>query len=303
VPIDFDDQSVDVGGVDDRRGSGGGIGLGGGGVAIGGGVGVVGLIIYLVFTLLGGGTGGGSQLPESSGQGAQGSGESAKELEQRCNTEGATDKYTDCRLIKVFNIANNVWSAEFERRGLDFRPPRFGFFTDRTQTGCGPATADVGPFYCPPDQEIFFELGFLEELQNRFGAKGEFAQAYIAAHEYGHHLQTLLGTEPKVRAAQQRNPSQANRYSVALELQADCYAGVWTTLADKSSENGITLSQDNIAEAVNAAQAVGDDRIQQKAQGRVTPESWTHGSAAQRSQWFLTGARATNGIDACNTFG
>jgi uncharacterized protein len=304
VPIDFDDSSVDVSGVEDQRGAGG-RGLGGGGVAIGGGAGVVGLVIYLLVTLLGGGSGG-AALPGIDGGGVSGSqggsAESQQELEQRCNTAGATDTYTDCRLIKVYNVATTVWRDEFRRRGLDFQQPRLGFFSDRTNTGCGPASAAVGPFYCPPDQKAFFELGFLDELQTRFGARGEFAQAYILAHEYGHHLQTLLGTEPKVRAAQQRNPSQANKYSIALELQADCYAGVWATLADRSTSNGIDLTKDNITEAVQAAQAVGDDRIQEKVQGRVTPESWTHGSAAQREQWFLTGYNSGD-MDSCNTFG
>jgi predicted metalloprotease len=299
VPIQFDDQSVDTSGVDDRRG--GGAGIGGGGLAVGGGVGVVGLVIYLLVTLLGGGS---SQvaLPSGGGQGAASGTESPAQLKARCNTAGALDKYTDCRLIKAYNVANTVWKDEFARRGLSFRTPRIAFFSSQTQTGCGPASAEVGPFYCPPDQEIYFELNFLQELQDRFGAQGEFAQAYIVAHEYGHHLQTLLGTEPKVRAAQERNPGQANQYSIALELQADCYAGVWSTLADKSDKNGINLTQNNIDEAVNAAQAVGDDRIQKKVQGRVNPESWTHGSAAQRKQWFLTGAQSAN-IDSCDTFG
>ncbi|HEX2808080.1 MAG TPA: neutral zinc metallopeptidase, partial [Kineosporiaceae bacterium] len=294
------------GNVDDRRGGGGH----GGGLAIGGGAGVVGLVIYLLVTLLGGDPGQ-LQLPSSgtaggaAGAGGAGSGvngETSAELKKRCNSAGALDKYTDCRLIKSFNVADAVWKAEFARRGLSYVSPRFAFFTGRTDTGCGAASADVGPFYCPPDQEIYFELGFLEQLQTQFGAQGTFAQAYIVAHEFGHHLQTLLGTEPKVRAAQQRNPSQANKYSIALELQADCYAGAWSYLADKASANGIKLSQSNIDEAVNAAQAVGDDRIQQKVQGRVNPESWTHGSAAQRKQWFLTGAQSGD-IDSCNTFG
>ena len=305
MPIEFDDQSVDVSQVDDRRGGGGGRGRGGG-LAIGGGAGVVGLVIYLLVTLLGGNPGQ-LQLPSSAsgagaGAGGGSSSESPEQLKTRCNTAGALKTDTDCRLIKAFNVADTVWKDEFTRRGLSYNSPRFAFFTGQTDTGCGPASADVGPFYCPPDQEIYFELGFLEQLQTQFGATGEFAQAYIVAHEFGHHLQTLLGTEPKVRAAQQRNPSQANKYSIALELQADCYAGVWSTLADKSAKNGINLSQDNIAEAVNAAQAVGDDRIQQKVQGRVNPESWTHGSAAQRKQWFLTGSQSGN-IDSCNTFG
>ena len=298
VGIEFDDQRVDVSGVDDRRGRGVG-----GGVAIGGGAGVVGIIIYLVITLLGGDP---SQLPLPSTQDAgqapgQVQGETLDQLKARCNTDGALDTYTDCRLIKVVSVANDVWSAEFQRRGLSFNTPRLAFFSGQTQTGCGGATAQVGPFYCPPDQEIYFDLDFLDQLQTQFGAQGTFAQGYIAAHEYGHHLQTLLGTEPKVRAAQQRDPGNQNAYSVALELQADCYAGVWANLADKSAQNGIKLSEDNIAEAVNAAQAVGDDRIQAKVQGRVDPESWTHGSAEQRRTWFLTGYRSGD-MDSCNTF-
>jgi hypothetical protein len=300
MPLEFDDSRVDVGGVDDRRGVGGGM-------AIGGGAGVVGLIVYLLFSVLGGGDGGGTggalQLPSGNGgqiQGQNGA-ESAPELQARCNTEGALDRYTDCRLIKVYNIADDVWSAEFERRGLPYERPRFAFFSGSTRTGCGAASADVGPFYCPPDREIYFELTFLEQLQEQFGAEGEFAQAYIAAHEFGHHLQTILGTEPKVRAAQQRNPAQANRYSVALELQADCYAGVWAKLADQAGENGINLTQQNIAEAVNAAGAVGDDRIQRKVQGRVNPEKFTHGTAEQRQQWFSRGYASAD-MDSCNTF-
>lgn len=297
MPIQFDDQSVDVSGVEIRGGGGRG-----GGLAIGGGVGVVGVIIYLLVSLLGGGSTGGLQLPTApdSGGGAV-AGETPEQLRQRCNSAGALTKYTDCRLIKAYSVADTVWRDEFARRGLDYVKPGFIIFTGSTQTGCGPASAEVGPFYCPPDQAIYFELAFLEELQTRFGATGEFAQAYIVAHEFGHHLQTILGTEPKVRAAQQRNPGQANQYSIRLELQADCYAGVWSVLADKSDKNGINLTEDNIAEAVNAAQAVGDDRIQAKVQGRVNPESWTHGSSAQRREWFLTGAQSGN-IDTCNTF-
>ena len=298
MPIEFDDSRVDVGGVDDRRG---GIGLGGGGLAIGGGAGVVGLIIYLVMTVLGGGGTGGLPIDAGAGPNSSGQQESSEELEQRCNAEGALDQYTDCRLIKVYNIADATWSDEFARRGLDYSSPRLAFFTQATQTGCGSASAEVGPFYCPPDQEIFFELGFLEQLQQQLGAQGEFAQAYIAAHEFGHHLQTLLGTERQVRAQQQRDPDNANEYSVALELQADCYAGVWAKLADQRSSGGIALTPDNIEEAVRAAEAVGDDRIQQRTQGRVNPESWTHGSAEQRKEWFVRGYQTGN-MDNCNTF-
>ena len=303
MPIEFDDSRVDVGGVDDRRGGGG---FGGGGLAIGGGMGVVGLIVYLIFNVLGGGSGtsgtGGLGLPIDTGQvGSGGQSETREQLQQRCNSSGALQKYTDCRLIKVYNVADTVWSQEFKRRGLPYQSPKIVFFTQATRTGCGNASASTGPFYCPPDQELYFDLGFLEQLQQQFGAQGQFAQAYIVAHEFGHHLQTLLGTEPKVRAAQERNPSLANRYSVALELQADCYAGVWANLADASKQNGINLSQDNIAEAQRAAAAVGDDRIQQETQGRVNPESFTHGTAQQRSDWFTTGYRSGD-IGKCDTF-
>ena len=304
MPIEFDDSRVDVGGVDDRRGGGG---FGGGGLALGGGAGVVGLIVYLIFNVLGGGAGGGGTgglgIPiQSGGQvGSNGQTETREQLQQRCNSSGALEKYTDCRLIKVYNVADTVWSQEFERRGLPYQRPKSVFFTQATRTGCGNASASTGPFYCPPDQELYFDLNFLQQLQDRFGAQGQFAQAYIVAHEFGHHLQTILGTEPKVRAAQERNPSLANRYSVALELQADCYAGVWANLADASQQNGLNLTQDNIVEAQRAASAVGDDRIQQRTQGRVNPESYTHGTAQQRSDWFTTGYRSGD-ISKCDTF-
>jgi predicted metalloprotease len=303
VPIEFDDSRVDVGGVDDRRGGGGLGGIGGGGIAIGGGAGVVGLVIYLLYSVLGGGGGSaGGLLPVDGSQaGPSGQSETSEQLKQRCNGAGALQKYTDCRLIKVYNVADTVWRHEFDRRGLPYRAPRIVFFTSAASTGCGRASSSTGPFYCPADQELYFDLGFLQQLQDQFGAQGQFAQAYIVAHEYGHHLQTLLGTEPKVRAAQQRNPSLANRYSVALELQADCYAGVWAKLADQSQQNGINLTQDNIREAQNAAAAVGDDRIQQETQGRVNPESFTHGTAQQRKSWFTTGYQSGS-LDSCDTF-
>jgi predicted metalloprotease len=301
VGIEFDNDRVDVGGVDDRRG-GGGSGLGGGGLALGGGgLGIVGVIIYVAIQLLGGGGGTSSSLPQLGSGSANSTGqqESSQELQDRCNTDGALDQYTDCRLIKVYDIADNTWKDEFSRRGLTFHTPQLAFFDGATNTGCGQASSDVGPFYCPADEEIYLDLSFLDQLQTQYGATGEFAQAYIVAHEYGHHLQNLLGTEPKVRAAQKKT-GKDNAYSVALELQADCYAGAWSTLADKQS-NGIDLTQANIAEAQKAASAVGDDRIEQKAGVKVNPESWTHGSAAQRKQWFTTGYTSGN-IDSCNTF-
>ena len=171
MPIEFDNSRVDVRDVDDRRGRG----IGGGGLAIGGGAGVVGLVIALVVALMGG-NGSALQLPTTSGAAASGQpAESTSELQARCNSAGALEQYADCRLIKVFNVADDVWSEEFARRGVPYATPRFAFFTGSTTTGCGRAQAQVGPFYCPPDQEIFFELGFLQQLQDQFGAQGEFA--------------------------------------------------------------------------------------------------------------------------------
>lgn len=290
----FSDQEVDVGGVDDRRGRGGGLAIGGGGL------GIVGLLVYLAFQLLGGGGVDPGQLVPPGGQvQGDGTGESSAELAKRCNTSGAIDRYDDCYLIKVYNEINETWDAEFSRRGADYAQPRLAFFEQAAQTGCGQASSQVGPFYCPPDQEIFIDIGFLKALQDEFGAQGRFAEAYIIAHEAGHHVQTLLGTERKVRAAQQRDPSRQNELSVAMELQADCYAGVWSKLSEQ--RGNVSINEQQLGEAVNAAQAVGDDRIQQKTQGRVDPESWTHGSAADRKRWFLTGYR-TGDVNACDTF-
>ena len=211
----FSDQNVDVGGVDDRRGRGGGLAIGGGGV------GIVGLLIYVLVQVLGGGSVDTTQLVPPGGQvQGQGTGESAEELSARCNAQGAIDKYDDCYLIKVYNEINETWADEFMRLGKDYTKPALGFFEQGVQTGCGQASSQVGPFYCPPDQEIYIDIGFLKQLQQEFGAEGRFAEAYIIAHEAGHNLQTLLGTERQVRAAMQKNPDQQNELSIRLELQA-----------------------------------------------------------------------------------
>ena len=292
--IDFDDQSVDTSGVSDRRGMGGPIAVGGGGL------GIVGLLIFVLISVLGGGNGiDTTQLVPQDGS-VEGQGAGTGDLEQRCNTDGAIDRYDDCYLVKVYNEINEVWTDEFARAGEQYEQPGLTFFTQGVQTGCGTASSQVGPFYCPPDRSIFIDIGFLEQLQQQFGARGRYAQAYIMAHEAGHHLQTLFGTERQVRASQQARPSAANELSVAMELQADCYAGVWSRLAD--DRGNVSVGEAELDEAIGAAEAVGDDRIQQKTQGRVDPESWTHGSAEQRRQWFLTGRRSGD-VNSCNTFG
>jgi predicted metalloprotease len=191
----------------------------------------------------------------------------------------------------------NTWTREFQQIGREYEHARLVLFTDATRSGCGTADAAAGPFYCPEDRKVYIDLGFYQELKNRFGAPGDFAQAYVLAHEIGHHVQHLLGLTDQVRANQERNPSRANALSVRLELQADCLAGIW---ARSTSERRL-LEQGDVEEALGAASAVGDDRIQRQAGGRVSPETWTHGSARQRAGWFRRGLDSGR-IDDCNTF-
>jgi predicted metalloprotease len=292
VGIDFDDQSVDTSGVSDRRGMGGPIAIGGGGV------GIVGLLIYVLVSVLGGGSVDPGQLVPQDGA-VQGQGAGTGDLEQRCNSDGAVKQYDDCFLVKVYNEINEVWTDEFARAGEQYEQPGLVFFTQGVQTGCGTASSQVGPFYCPPDQSIFIDIGFLEQLQAQFGAQGRYAQAYILAHEAGHHLQTLFGTERKVRASQQARPNAANELSVAMELQADCYAGVWSKLADDAGN--VSVGDAEVDQALGAAEAVGDDRIQGRGGGTVDPDSFTHGTGEQRVAWFRKGYE-TGDPTACDTF-
>lgn len=185
----------------------------------------------------------------------------------------------------VLDDVQNVWAKTLPQTGTRFSPARLVLFRNSTDSGCGPAQSAMGPFYCPLDQRVYLDLGFFDELHQRFGASGDFARAYVLAHELGHHVQHLEGTDARVRQAQESNPSAANELSVRLELQADCYAGVWAHSTDQRQ----MLQQGDVDEALGAASAVGDDRIQQRTTGRVNVDSFTHGSAAQRSQWFKRG--------------
>jgi predicted metalloprotease len=276
--VPFDDNRVDVGGVDDRRGRGGGLGRSP--IALGGGgVGIVGIVLFLLVNVLGGSTTG--LVPDSAD--VQGSTETIEQLRTRCNASGAIDQYDDCYVIKSYNEINEVWAKQLD----GYTQPRLVFFEQATQTGCGTASSEVGPFYCPADQSVYFDLGFLAQLQRDFGAEGRYAQSYIVAHEVGHHLQNLLGTEREVRQLAQSDSSREQALGIGLELQADCYAGVWSALANQAGN--FSISTADLDEALGAAAAVGDDRIQQRTQGRVNPESWTHGSSQQRHDWFLRG--------------
>ena len=280
------------GGLGGGRGGGGGLPIPGGLLKGGGGLVTI-LILAAVFILpkiLGGSMGGlTAGNPASDGGSAATSGGD----EEACSSEieqivcGATD-----------DVAN-YWVEQLPLSfGTDYVETETVFFSGYTNTGCGQASSQTGPFYCPLDNLVYFDLEFLGTLQNQFGATGDLAAQYIVAHEYGHHVQNVLGINEQMRQAQQDDPQRANQYSVALELQADCFAGSW---ARDASDRDLFDTPQEVEEALNAASAVGDDAIQQKTSGRVDPESWTHGSSAQRVQWFQRGFQ-TGDPQRCTTF-
>jgi predicted metalloprotease len=197
----------------------------------------------------------------------------------------------------VLNDTQNTWSQVLPAQGVPYRHAKLVLFRDAYDSACGMAQSATGPFYCPEDEKVYIDLGFYDELRQRFGAPGEFAEAYVLAHEIGHHVQKLLGIEGKVRAAQEQNPQAANQLSVALELQADCFAGVW----GHSTQQRNLLDPGDVDSGLKAAAAVGDDRIQRMSRGTVNPETFTHGSSAQRTEWFQRGFQDGT-IAACNTF-
>ena len=197
----------------------------------------------------------------------------------------------------VVDDVQDSWARLFAEAGQQYEPTQLVLFRGQTPSGCGHATSATGPFYCPADQQVYLDLAFFRELRTRFGAPGDFAQAYVIAHEFGHHVQNLLGISGDVARAQRENPDEANELSVRLELQADCFAGIWgyTTFERRILESG------DLEEGLAAAAAVGDDRLQREATGRTNPETWTHGSSEQRVEWFTKGFRSGDAND-CNTF-
>jgi len=197
----------------------------------------------------------------------------------------------------VLDDAQGVWTRIFAEQGEQYPEAQLVLFREGVASACGNASSAVGPFYCPGDRKVYIDLGFFAELDGRFGAPGDFAQAYVLAHEIGHHIQTVVGTEGRMRAAQERDPSRANELSVRLELQADCLAGVWGHFA---AQRGV-LEPGDVDEGLGAAAAIGDDRLQRSAGARVNPESFTHGTSAQRVEWFRRGLTAGR-LDACQTF-
>lgn len=269
----------------------------GGAAVAGGGIGVVGLLVVLALQLLGGG---GGDLGGALGalEGTQTGGQGTSEALQGCETGADAEESQECRIVAVVNSIQDLWASQVQ----GYQPAITNFFTGSVTTGgCGSATSAVGPFYCPADQQIYVDLGFFEVLEERFGASGgDFAEAYVLAHEYGHHVQNLTG----VRAERGSGPESE---AVRQELQADCYAGVWANHATTTPDPAtgeiliLELTQQDIDEALSAAAAVGDDRIQEAATGDVDPHTWTHGSAEQRQRWFMTGYE-TGDPQRCDTF-
>ncbi len=202
-------------------------------------------------------------------------------------------------IAAVLGETEDTWGAIFQSMGSQYVPPKLVLYRDRMPTACGTGSAAAGPFYCPLDRKVYLDLGFFQQLADEFQAPGEFAEAYVLAHEVGHHVQNLLGIADKVRAAQQHaSDAQANQLSVRLELQADCFAGVWARHADQTKH---ILEAGDVESALRAAAAVGDDTLQKRAQGYVVPESFTHGTAAERTSWFKRGL-ASGSVNDCNTF-
>jgi uncharacterized protein len=269
--------------VEDRRG----MGFGGGKMAVGGGCGTLIIVILaLVFGL------DPRQLLDS--------GTVPTEGPPPVSRPGPQQTDEDSQFIRrVLGTTEDVWNDIFKRNGSTYREPTLQLFTGRADTACGRAGASVGPFYCPADEKVYIDLSFYDELQSRFRAPGDFAQAYVIAHEVGHHIQNLLGTSDKVTQLQQRARSEAqvNDLSVRLELQADCYAGVWGFYAKQRN----ILDPGDLEEALNAASAIGDDRLQRESQGYAVPDSFTHGSSEQRMRWFRAGFDSGD-MRRCDTF-
>ena len=258
---------------------------------VGGGLGTV--VLALVYLLLGG-----DPRDVLEGIQPQPAGETTHDGADRAYQESAGEREARRFVAVVLAETEDVWRAEFRSRGAEYADPHLVLYTGEVASACGAAAAAMGPFYCPGDQRVFLDLSFFDELASRFGAPGEFARAYVIAHEVGHHVQNLLGISAKVHAAEQRaGTTGANVLSVRLELQADCLAGVWAN----RSQSALKLSAADIDGALRAASAVGDDRLQRAARGYVTPDSFTHGTSAQRVQWFRRGLEA-GGLGACDTF-
>lgn len=269
--------------VEDRRDSGGGFPIGGKGI----GIGTIAIALVAMYF------GVDPSVVLNIGQG----------LQQNAPIESKTIPADDPMakfVSKVLASTEDTWGKIFAESGEQYTAPKLVLFTGQTPTACGSGEAASGPFYCPSDQKVYIDLSFYQEMKTRFNAPGDFAQAYVIAHEVGHHIQNLLGTSDKVQQARQnaRDAAQSNQLSVRLELQADCYAGVWAMHADGADR---ILEAGDVEEAMTAAAAIGDDALQKQAQGYAVPDSFTHGTSHQRMHWFNQGL-TTGSIKECNTF-
>ena len=267
------------GNVEDRRGIG----------MVGGGLGVGGIVVAVIAYFLGFDPGTaiqvGQQVSNSTHQ------------ESRAGRQGTPEDQMGQFVSKVLGSTEDVWSRVFQQSGSQYRAPTLVLYDGQTRSACGVGQAAMGPFYCPNDEKLYIDLSFYRDLQQRFRAPGDFAQAYVIAHEVGHHIQKLTGSFKRLEAAQAKGKTEFNRTSVRMELQADCYAGIWGHYAGTMNQ----LSSGDVEEALNAAQAIGDDRLQKQSQGYVVPDSFTHGSSEQRVRWFMTGFKGGQ-VQACDTF-
>jgi len=288
-------------------------GSGGKVAAGGGGLGIIGIILALILgggNIFGGASGGTPSqavFPTNTSVATQGVGTgNDSALASRCRTGADASTSDECLIVAVVNSVQNFWAKEFAASKLQYTLSPTVYFSAQTSTGCGDATKDVGPFYCPADKVVYIDLTFYDELTSKFGAQGgQFAKAYVIGHEYGHHVQDLLGTSAQVDKSGSRQGATSG--SVRLELQADCYAGVWANHATTEPQGNTgrplitSITQADIADGLDAAKTVGDDYIQKRFQGKVNPDTFTHGTSAQRQKWFKTGFQTGN-ADGCDTF-